>query len=69
MPNPATTDLLTAIEDRANNQAHVADHYRTALTLVDADVDWPTVNEAIMDRWTTSGLLNVKKLAWGGQLG
>ena len=30
-------------------------------------IDWEKVNSAIVDRWSLSGLVYIKKLAWSGK--
>lgn len=29
------------------------------------DPEWGEINQAIMDRWSRSGLIYIKKMAWG----
>lgn len=58
-----TKTLLTEIQDRRMYQKDVALTYAMAIESND-DTDWRTVNEAIIKRWSMSGLERVKKMAW-----
>lgn len=55
--------LLDDIADKSLNQRDVAATYRLALQVM-GEVDWHTVNTAIIARWSEAGLRNVKKMAW-----
>lgn len=59
-----TETLLAGINNRSLNQKHIASMYADALPLL-RDVDWQQVNEAIIARWSYSGLQRVKRMAWG----
>ena len=56
--------LLQEIADRRFKRNHVAMTYRLALASSD-EPDWARVNEAIVERWSVSGLQWIKKRAWG----
>lgn len=55
--------LLAEIADRRMKRANVALTY--AFGLRQGGVDWPTVNRAIVERWSRSGLEWIKHRAWG----
>lgn len=59
-----TLILLDAIAYEANTQADVAQRYAWAIQR--GDVDWKAVNEAIIARWSVSGLKRIKRMAWRG---
>jgi hypothetical protein len=54
--------LLDAISYERNTQADVAQTYAWAIQRGDAD--WRVVNEAIIERWSKSGLSRIKRMAW-----
>ncbi len=62
-------DCACVIEDEIASRARQADvavTYALAMRSADAGVwiaDWPRVNNAILDRWSLTGLKRVKKLA------
>jgi hypothetical protein len=55
--------LLEEIADPKMTRRQVALTYRLALLDQDA-VDWPTVNRAIVARWSLSALNWIKQFAW-----
>jgi len=55
--------LLAELADQRMTQRDIALSYALALNTPD-DVDWPTVNQAIIARWSLSGLKRVKDMAW-----
>jgi hypothetical protein len=61
--------ILREINCRCS-QREVAQTYRLAMASQDAGVDteinWGTINQAIIDRWSLSGLERIKKMAWSG---
>lgn len=66
-----TQDLLTEIARAGSTRASIAAVYREGIRVVSrqtpADfVDWPTVNAALLKRYTKSGLIHIKRLAWKG---
>ena len=63
--NP-TKRILDDVADKSLNQRDVAATYRLGLQVM-GEVDWHTVNVAIIKRWSEAGLRNVKRLAWGKQ--
>lgn len=55
--------LMQEIADERMKRADVALTY--AMAMVSSDpVEWPTVNRAIMDRWSMAGLKWIKTRAW-----
>lgn len=58
-----TQTLLNEINDLGLTQAQVAQTYAMALRN-QKNVDWPTINHAIIERWSSYGLEQVKKAAW-----
>jgi hypothetical protein len=60
--------LLAEIADVAMKRADVAMTYRLAIRASrgpgGATVDWRKVNEAIIERWSASGLTWIKRAAW-----
>ena len=60
-----TETLLQEINDKNFKQVDIAVTYRLAM-LSSEKPDWRKVNEAIINRWSKSGLERVKKMAWKG---
>jgi hypothetical protein len=58
-----TNTLLAELAMEECKQRHIAETYALAIASSE-DVDWKTVNKAIADRWSRSGLERVKKMAW-----
>lgn len=56
-------DILTAVQDKSNQQKHIAAIYAKAVRRA-SNYDWPCINQTIIKRWSQSGLLRVKKMAW-----
>lgn len=59
--------LLQEIKDKFFKQKDVALTY--AMSMVsergnNEEIDWREVNQAIIERWSQSGLNRVKKMAW-----
>ena len=58
-------DLLAAAADRSLTRAGMAEAYRRVLNDVSRErVNWRTVNEAIVKRWSVSALEHIKREAW-----
>ena len=58
-------DLLAAAADRSLTRAGMAEAYRRVLNDVSRErVNWRTVNEAIVKRWSASALEHIKREAW-----
>jgi hypothetical protein len=55
--------LLAEIADKRMTRDDVAMTYAFAIRQ-HAEVDWPTVNQAIMNRWSQSALIYIKTKAW-----
>ena len=60
-----TDSLLEEIADRTITQPMLALTYALAIKSKE-DKDWKKINEAIIKRWSLSGLKRVKGLAWIG---
>jgi hypothetical protein len=58
-----TRVLLTEIACKEAKRNDIAKTYRMALAS-SWPTDWKTVNQAIMDRWSFSGLEYIKNRAW-----
>lgn len=48
------------------NQKQIAQTYALALRSSD-NVDWKKINDAIIARWSKSGLNRIKEMAWSGK--
>lgn len=60
--------LLREIADKRSRQRDVAQTYRLALESSEGStLDWGRVNAAIIERWSLSGLLRIKTLAYNGK--
>ena len=58
-----TNVILNEIADKRFKQKDIADTY--GLSLISSEyTDYKTVNRAIVDRWSVSGLDRIKKMAW-----
>jgi hypothetical protein len=66
----AQQTILEEIADSRLKQSDIALTYRYLLES-DRDkresIDWGMVNQAILKRWSKSGLKHVKELAWSGK--
>ena len=56
--------ILREIADPRMKQADIALTYAFALRQEPDNTDWSTVNRAIVERWSMSGLSRIKALAW-----
>lgn len=64
---PMTTDEMISLIVKAKRREDVVAPYAQCLLDIDsveAAVDWPSVNRAIMRRWTEAALLYIKRRAW-----
>ena len=60
--------LLNEIAMKEMHQKQIAQTYRLALESSERDsIDWAKVNNAIIARWSKSGLNRIKELAWSGK--
>lgn len=62
-----TSELITEIQNKSNKQADIIRLYAEAIHYhLDSDFcyDWHTINAAIMERWSKSGLKRIKREAW-----
>ena len=57
------TDILIDLVRLAKTQAGFAETYAGAIRSGD-DIDWHAVARAIKTRWSKSGLIRVKTMAW-----
>ena len=58
-----TQTILNELEHREITQKSVALTYALAIRSREA-TDWAAVNQAIISRWSVSGLERIKKMAW-----
>lgn len=58
-----TEVLLQEIADKKFSQKHVALTYAMAIASSEMK-DWKAVNDAIIKRWSFSGLERIKQMAW-----
>lgn len=61
-----TQTLLDEIDNHEMKQIDIAQTYCLALRSSEK-TDWKKVNQAIINRWSISGLKYIKKLAWSGK--
>jgi len=61
-----TNVLLDEIKDKRFKQKDIAKTYALALRS-SFQTDYKKVNQAIIDRWSVSGLIRIKELAWSGE--
>ena len=61
LTNP-TKVLLEEIAGKEFTRNSISATY--SLALRSSGVDWPTVNKAIIERWSFAGLEYIKKRAW-----
>lgn len=54
--------LLAKIEDKECHQADIAYTYSVAIPI--EGIPWESINNAIICRWSISGLNRIKKMAW-----
>ena len=69
MSNAEITCIEFVIENelkQGHTQSQIAETYRMAMCMGRGKVDWTRTNKAIIDRWSMSGLMRVKKLAHKG---
>lgn len=59
-----TETILREIAQAEMKRTDVAMTYAMCLTMADDYVDWPSINAAIIERWSRSGLEWVKREAW-----
>lgn len=55
--------ILSEIADKKFKRNAVALTYAFCIRQ-SGDVDWPTINRAILDRWSQAGLEYIKREAW-----
>lgn len=61
-----TEVLIIEIKDKRFKRKDIAKTYALALKS-SWPTDWARVNQAIMERWSISGLEFIKELAWSGK--
>jgi hypothetical protein len=54
--------LLAKIEDKECHQADIATTYSAAISI--EGMPWGAINNAIICRWSISGLNRIKTMAW-----
>jgi len=60
--------LLSEIGIKQLHQRDIAQTYALAMASSECDsIDWAKVNRAIIERWSRSGLVRVKEMAWSGR--
>ena len=57
-----TEEMIMFIQCPANHQKDVANEY--AKLLIAFDIEIALINRAIIERWSRSGLIKVKTMAW-----
>lgn len=50
---------------KSRNKQEAGLQYRQVI-LKSNDIDWRALNEAIMERWSKQGLIDIKTIAWKG---
>lgn len=58
--------ILREVDDSRMKRKDVAQTYRLCMESTEA-IDWKKVNAAIMERWSMSGLIWIKKQAHSGR--
>ncbi len=58
-----TKVLLEEIADKQFSQKHIALTYAMAIASSETK-DWKAINDAIIKRWSFSGLERIKQMAW-----
>jgi hypothetical protein len=66
-----TEDLLAEIARPGSTRESIAARYRLGIATCQhwenhEFIDWPTVNRTLLTRYTKSGLIYIKRLAWKG---
>ena len=52
---------------KSRNKQEAGERYRQVMLSINrGEVDWRALNEAIMERWSYSGLEKIKNIAWMG---
>jgi hypothetical protein len=64
MSQDRQADLLYVIRDGGCRRQDVAQTYAAAIVYAPDAVEWATVNAAIIERWSVSGLSWIKSRAW-----
>ncbi len=62
--------ILNELAQREITQRQIAQTYRMTIESVHAGVDtvdWRVINEAIVKRWSATGLERIKGMAWSGK--
>lgn len=60
----STAELMAGVTEPTHVQKDVAALYAVAIRCDVGITDWPTVNRAIIDRWSLAALKRIKELAW-----
>ena len=60
--------LLREIDNKVFKQKDIAQTYALSMASSECDrIDWKKVNKAIIERWSKSGLIRIKNMAWSGR--
>jgi hypothetical protein len=60
-------EFLSFLNSKKFRQKDAAKEYSSlifASVVLGNNIDWPKINRAIINRWSTSGLKRIKKMAW-----
>ena len=63
MVDDLTARIVAEVERPGATRVSIASAYREGIVRM-GEVDWPTVNRAILRRYTLSGLESIKRQAW-----
>lgn len=56
-------DLIIEAINKSKTREEVTTIYTDLIPM--SNIDWPTVNKTITEKWSMSGLKYIKKQAWG----
>jgi hypothetical protein len=59
-----TASLWAAIYDKSHSRDDVAEAYAERLRVAGSESGWKSFNEAIIERWSKSGLAYIKENVW-----
>ena len=62
-----TNVILDEIKDIKFKRKNIAKTYALAIKSSEDSINWKIINEAIINRWSRSGLEYIKNLAWSGK--
>ena len=70
IPDPVVRPETRALVATFKNKREAAIHYRALLERYEDRTDksvWPDINHALLERWSRSGLVDIKRRAWLGR--